>query len=432
MTELQIRLHPEIGDWREDKKHDIGLGTDIKKRGLLQKMTARRLEDGTLEVIAGTRRYRELSFAGIEIDPEKHLDIRENVTDRQALLIAYAENRHRKDLTPFEEAKAFTAMLKQGMSVKAIATNPAVKRSENYVRSRLVLLDLPKEIREMIEKGQFDFSYADPLKKLNDFPEARLRLAKQIIEGQKGRYSGVSSIEEANRKVEAVFAEKKKEEQLLIDYGPCPKCGGKRLKQDEYYQKDKLTCLACSHQFHKDTKDPWEYWRLKEQAQDLGLTLELEAPRKAKLSPKEVAEILDEAKKAEKISPSFRSKKTMDEILGRLIGDDNILEISVFGEHVNLKLIEETPLYFKAFRKTYNDGNKTKVVIESGWREDDTIEARMPLVKDFFQSLTKTLEGSGAPIFYLGWIECVGNMNGRRLSTERAQFFSTHSSASVV
>ena len=360
-------------------------------------MIARRIKEGKteiIEVIGGTRRYRELAYAGIEIDPEKHLDIRENVTDRQALLIAYSENRHRKDLTPYEEAKAFTAMIKQGMSVKAIAKNPAVKRSENYVRTRLVLLDLPKEIRTMIETGKFDFSYANPLKKLNEFPEAQLRLAKKIIEGQKNSYSGVSSVDEANKKVEAVFAEKKKEEQLLIDYGPCPKCGGGRLKKDEYYSKDKLTCLKCNHEFHKDTKDPWEYWRLKEQAEELGLKLELEAPGKAKLTPMQVADILEEAAKEKKISPTFRSKHTVAEIIERLITNDNIMEISVNGEHVHLTLIEETPFHFKAFRKEYKDGNKTRVVVESGWRDDDTIVKRMPLAKEFFKSLTQTLPGS--------------------------------------
>lgn len=108
---IQIRLNPEISNWRTDKKPDKELMADIKEKGQVEAITARRLPDGSLEIISGNRRYAALKELNVKQEDMK-ITILENVGEEDAILMALSGNRYRKDFTAVEEARAFNTLRK--------------------------------------------------------------------------------------------------------------------------------------------------------------------------------------------------------------------------------------------------------------------------------------------------------------------------------
>jgi ParB-like chromosome segregation protein Spo0J len=62
--ELKIVLNTDIEHWRVDQQPDKELTTSMKEKGQLQNIIARRLPNGALEVIGGTRRFKSLLALG--------------------------------------------------------------------------------------------------------------------------------------------------------------------------------------------------------------------------------------------------------------------------------------------------------------------------------------------------------------------------------
>ena len=382
---VEIQFNPEISSWRTPEKGDKKLRLDLKNRGQLENLIFRRLENGKLELIVGSRRYRELQALGVPFE-EMDKKILEKVSDIDAALIALSENLFRKDFSPIEEARAFATLRKYKIKVSDIAKK--VQKSEAYVRQRIALLDMPQQVLELMEQGKIEFSYAVPLKKLKGMEEAQIEMAKEIAKDNRYGY-GITTVQKAEGAVEKVLAEQKRREELVAKYGPCIKCGSKNI--EETWEDNKLRCRDCKGEWHKETKDPWEVFELKQKAEKMGLNLELESPQKAKLTPKEVAQIVEERKKVieevENPDPSFRSLVSVGQLLAPLIRDDNILKLTVDGDEVQLKLIKETNLHFTALRKIYKTGEKCRITVQSGWRDGEDIAHRLPAVKRFEKSL---------------------------------------------
>ena len=387
---LEIHLNPEISTWRDEKLVNQELFEDIRSRGILQPLLARRLEDGRVELIGGHRRLLALQALG-KTPEDADVKILENVSDVDAILMALSENRYRQDLKPVEEARAFQTLQKYKLSIKQIAKK--VNRSESYVRGRLSLLEMPAEVQNLIQSGKVDVSYAEPLKLLADNPDAQINLARRVNTG----YSSIDTVEEMEEAIQEVKEEKHKYEELVAKYGPCPKCGSHIIEDHRYFDENKLTCKKCKHQWHRETKDPWEYYQLKEKAKELGLDLELKGPNDAKLTPAEIVQIIDErteaVTKVDKPNPAFRSNRTPAEMLVPLILD-NVMSATIDGEEITLKLIDDHDLHFMAQKKDYKSGEKSRVTVtEETWRHEDTgsIAYRKPRVEQYLASLKTTL-----------------------------------------
>ena len=387
-----IRMNPYINTWRTQQVPDQELMDSMVKDGQIEPMVARRLPDGQLELIAGYRRYLAMRALGKKLE-EMEITIKENVSDIDAIRISLAENRRRKDLEPIEEARAFYSLKQLGQSMKEIAQS--VDRSESYVKDRLDLLELPKEIQEKIQDGKIPMSMAEPLNKLAEFPETQKHLATEIAKGIRDRY-GITTVERANQEVTQIKAAIHKKEQLVAKYGPCPKCQSKNIKQEEYGDKDKLICESCGFAWHKETKDPWEVYQIKAHAKKIGMTVDVVGPGEAKMSPQEVTQMVTERveaiKQVEQPNPKFRSNLTPLQMLKPLIekdGVDNILKVDIDGDQVTLKLIESSDLHFAAIAKQYRTGEKSSVTVQSGWREGESIKNRLPKVQEYIKSLSQ-------------------------------------------
>ena len=287
--DTEVSLHPEIFKWRDALTVDLGLMRSLED-GQIQPIVFRLLKDGKHELLVGSRRYFHQKLRGVAWE-DILKDVREKVSEKQALLMAASENIFRVDFNPWEEARAINSLLTKGkISVKALAKK--LGKSQSYISSRRALLQLPKKIRERFEKKDIPIGYASSMMKLKGMEEAQAALLESILGGMENRYSGVRTIEAAGDFVTRIKQQIKDQEELLAKYGACPKCESKNIS--EGYGDNQLRCQEddCGYAWHGETKEPWAYYELKQNAQELGIELIEEEPGKLRLTPKDVADLI--------------------------------------------------------------------------------------------------------------------------------------------
>jgi len=154
------------------------LAESVKRNGVLQPVLVRRKADGLFELIAGERRYRAAKLAGLKSIPA----VVRNSSDEQSMELALIENLQREDLNPIEEARAYARLVTEfGLTQEALAQRFGKERSS--VANSLRLLNLPNEIKELVESLKISMGHAKVLLGLSH-PELQTKLARRIIEGQ--------------------------------------------------------------------------------------------------------------------------------------------------------------------------------------------------------------------------------------------------------
>lgn len=148
------------------------LAESIKAVGLLQPITVRKqidVVDAELEIfeeyyeiVCGHRRYEAAKLAGLTDIP---CIIRE-LSDEEAYEIMVTENLQRKDVDPFDEADAFTALRKRGYDADTLAAK--FGKSRTYIFTRLKLSCLIPEFRTMYEAGDIEFSHCLIIARLDE------------------------------------------------------------------------------------------------------------------------------------------------------------------------------------------------------------------------------------------------------------------------
>jgi len=376
----QVVLHPQISKWRDKEKPDIQMLRSLNTRGQIQPIVFRELGEKGIQLLAGARRYAHVKLLGWNWGEIKK-DIRENVSDRDALILAIEENLHRKNLTVMEEARAVNSLLKNRMKIKEVAK--LMDRTPSWVSSRKALFQLPEETRKLFEKHDLEYGYSVPLRKLKDLPEAQVALIEKIVEAkQPHSYGGIRTVENAEEFVTKILKQIKDLEELLLKYGPCPVCGSKDIRTG-WQDEGQLICKSdgCGHEWHGETKEAWAYYELKQDADKLGITIVEEAPGVMKVTPKEAAEMIQrqeriqrEAAKAEedKLPEKFRSKVRLLALLEPMIDGDNIQKMEIRDEKIEIQLIEGMDLYFNGLRKDYVAGEKARIET-AGWGRSDSI-----------------------------------------------------------
>ncbi len=138
------------------------LAASIRSQGVVQPIVVRPLPEGgqagQYELIAGERRWRAAQIAGLHEIPA----IVRSVPDAAALGIALIENIQREDLNPLEEATALARLVAEfAMTHQQVAE--AVGRSRAAVSNLLRLLDLPPEVKGMLDAGALEMGHARAL-----------------------------------------------------------------------------------------------------------------------------------------------------------------------------------------------------------------------------------------------------------------------------
>ena len=131
----------------DDEELD-SLADSLRRHGLLQPILVRPDNAGQFEIVAGERRWRAAQRAGLH---EIAVVVKE-MDDRTLIEMALIENLQREDLSPFEEAEAYQNLAQTyGYSHEQIGE--AVGKSRPHIANAVRLLNLPKEVRQMIEAG---------------------------------------------------------------------------------------------------------------------------------------------------------------------------------------------------------------------------------------------------------------------------------------
>ena len=142
--------------WDEDKLAE--LSESIKAQGVIQPIVVRELPDRTYEIIAGERRWRASRLAGLAEIPA----VVRRADDRTVVAMALIENIQREDLNPLEEAQALQRLIDEFDLTHAAAAE-AVGRSRAAVSNLLRLLELPDEIRALVQTGAIEMGHARAL-----------------------------------------------------------------------------------------------------------------------------------------------------------------------------------------------------------------------------------------------------------------------------
>lgn len=145
----------EIEPNPDQPRHNVGdlreLKASIENKGILEPILVRPQENGKYRIISGERRYRAAIEAGLLEVPCIELDVPEN----EVVEIALIENLHRKDLTPFEEAEGYQALIeKYGYTHQRVAET--VAKSRVTVTESLALLAIPPDLRDKCRRADIE------------------------------------------------------------------------------------------------------------------------------------------------------------------------------------------------------------------------------------------------------------------------------------
>jgi ParB family chromosome partitioning protein len=171
------------------------LAEAIRSQGIIEPLIARPAGDG-YELIAGERRLRAATLAGLTEVP---VIVRE-LDDRAALEMSLVENLLRENLNVIEEGEAF-ARLNREFEVTHEAIANRIGKSRSYVTNMIRLIDLPREIIEMIGRGELNGGQVRPLLAL-DSPEAQLAEARRIARARLSSREAEEIANESGRKRE--------------------------------------------------------------------------------------------------------------------------------------------------------------------------------------------------------------------------------------
>ncbi len=150
------------------------LGDSIRLYGVLQPLAVRKTGPSSFELVAGERRLRAASLAGLESVPCILL----NVNEEQSGLLALVENLQRKDLDFIEEAEGLRSLIRTyGMSQEEAAR--CISKSQSAVANKLRVLKLPEDVLLALRDKGFTERHARALLRLED-PE-RQRSALDFI-----------------------------------------------------------------------------------------------------------------------------------------------------------------------------------------------------------------------------------------------------------
>ena len=136
------------------------LAQSIREKGVLQPLLVRPLagDDAAFEIVAGERRWRAAQRAGCT----RCRCSCATLDDREALEIALVENVQREDLSPLEEAQAYSRLMTEfGRTQASLAA--AVGKSRSHVANTLRLLSLPAPVRQRLEEGELSAGHARAL-----------------------------------------------------------------------------------------------------------------------------------------------------------------------------------------------------------------------------------------------------------------------------
>lgn len=151
------------------------LAASIREKGVLQPVIVSRVGDGSFRLIAGERRWRAASLAGLRKMPALVKD----VSSQDAVEIALIENIQREDLNPVETAAAFQRLL-QDFHLTQEDLSRRVGKDRATISNYLRILKLPDEIKGLLNENRLTLGHAKALLSLAS-KEQQVDCARTIL-----------------------------------------------------------------------------------------------------------------------------------------------------------------------------------------------------------------------------------------------------------
>ena len=143
------KLDPNPDQPRTDPGDLTELAASIREKGVLEPLLVKPTIMGRWMIIAGERRWRAATQAGLEEVPCIEMDVDESGVAEIALI----ENMQRKDLTPWEEADGLRALCERfGYTHEDVARK--VGKSRSTVTEALSIASIPEPIREICRDSE--------------------------------------------------------------------------------------------------------------------------------------------------------------------------------------------------------------------------------------------------------------------------------------
>ena len=153
------RFQPRIAF---DEKALNELAASIKEHGIIQPLVLRKLGD-KYEIIAGERRYKAATLAGLTTVPA----VLSNIDDNKSAEVALVENIQRRDLTPIEEARSYKNLLDKGyLTQDELAKKMGL--SQSTIANKLRLLNLDDEVQQALLDNKISERHARSLLALDN------------------------------------------------------------------------------------------------------------------------------------------------------------------------------------------------------------------------------------------------------------------------
>ena len=150
------------------------LAVSIKEHGVIQPIVVRQIGE-KYEIIAGERRYKASTMAGLTKIPA----IITNLDDKESSKVALIENLQRKDLTPIEEARTYQKILElDALTQEELAKT--MGKSQSAVSNKLRLLALTDEVQDALLHEQISERHARTLLSVED-PKRQVELLNRIV-----------------------------------------------------------------------------------------------------------------------------------------------------------------------------------------------------------------------------------------------------------
>lgn len=170
---MTIKANPYQPRKTFDEERLNDLAKSIKLHGILQPIVLRKTITG-YHIVVGERRYRAAKIAGLAEVPA----IVKALTDEDMMELAIIENLQREDLNVIEEAESYRQLM-DDLKLTQQEVAQRLSKSRPYIANMLRLLQLPKDVSNMIREGTLSGAHGRTLLIVKDVQKMR-QIAKQV------------------------------------------------------------------------------------------------------------------------------------------------------------------------------------------------------------------------------------------------------------
>ena len=188
------------------------LADSIRSNGVLQPILVAKQPNGFYSIIAGERRWRASKIAGLTEIPVIILE----ADEKKIAEIALIENLQREDLNPIEEAAAYRSLMTEH-NMTQDELSKRVGKSRSAIANATRLLDLPKEITDMLIAGKLSAGHARALLGLSR-PDNLVKAAEAVVSRELSVRSTEALVKTLNTAASKQEREAKEPDNLKVDY----------------------------------------------------------------------------------------------------------------------------------------------------------------------------------------------------------------------